>query len=137
MAKVDSPAISERGRKEEGEEIGTSGEREDGGEATGRAGDHLASLEKDNLYYKQMNRELKRKLRELTALRDAEKVDSHRTIQSLQEENSNTRQLLTRAGLHASLPAKDLRPLTPSELHLRASAQGPLTASPSVTFLPT
>ena len=100
--------------------------------------DQIRALDKDNYYYKNTNRELKRKLRELLARVDTEQEavgleiqetqgrnrDLEKLNESLVEELDNVRNHLRKSGAAVRVSRNELRPLTAEQVQdLRASSR--------------
>ena len=92
--------------------------------------EQIRTLDKDNYYYKNTNRELKRKLRELLARVDTDKEvvgqeieetqgrnrDLEKLNESLVEELDNVRSHLRQSGAGIRLSRSELRPLTAEQV---------------------
>jgi len=100
--------------------------------------DQIRALDKDNYYYKNTNRELKRKLRELLARVDTEQEavgleiqethgrnrDLEKLNESLVEELDNVRNHLRKSGTAVRVSRNELRPLTAEQVQdLRTSSR--------------
>jgi hypothetical protein len=87
----------------------------------------VATLDKDNFYYKQSNANLKRRLRELTAAADADREARERAEArgaALEAQLANLKGYVETAvgAAHVRLSRQELRPLTPADVDaLRAS----------------
>lgn len=81
--------------------------------------DDISVLEKDNYYYRQTNKELKRKLRELMASFDEEKANFERQNGQMLKELENLKSF---AGLHSVRKSvSQLRPMQRDEVEARRS----------------